>query len=591
MTRDDFLKDIPFAPAWIANPPKHLVKGGQKRGNLEIALTHPADEASSRARAVLDKLSNDLASETTGGRNDALNKAAFTMGGFVAAGAISRAEVEASLTNASHRNGLAKDDGMTAVEKTIASGLQSGVAHPFSLDDTATTGDNAAEIGLTSPAPKAEVTLSELTHPPGLVGKIVDWIEASAMYPSRELALSAAIGFVATIAGRAFEGTGGARTNFYMAALAPSGYGKDHAPSCINSLAMKAGLDRFIGPARFMSASAVREVLMRSPSVLCIQDEFGGILRQIDGPNVGIHNAMIRTDLLGLFSRAKDFYAGAAYANLKEVKLFNPNLSILGLSTPSDFWSAVTSARGSDGFLPRFLLFNIDAPKAKRVKPMASVGQPPEDLIKAVQSLYTAVYSSGNLVGALATGANMFPAKPVNCTEDAGRLFDAFDVRVSNALEHGDEKRAPFLGRAMEHAAKLALTIAVGDNPHNPTIEAAHMQWAIDLAWVSTCAMIQEAESKIADNDRQRIFNLIYDHVRKAGQEGIPEGRLRDRLAGTVRKSDWNEVTEELRFTGRVLLMDFKPKTGRPSKRYVAREFAVANDNVRIEDRSAQASP
>jgi hypothetical protein len=46
---------------------------------------------------VLDKLSGELARETRGGRNDMLNKAAFTMGGFVGSGTIERAEVEATI--------------------------------------------------------------------------------------------------------------------------------------------------------------------------------------------------------------------------------------------------------------------------------------------------------------------------------------------------------------------------------------------------------------------------------------------------------------------------------------------------------------
>jgi hypothetical protein len=474
-------------------------------------------------------------------------------------------------------------DAAALAERVIAAAAEKEVQQMETND-----GD---DFELATLPPKAELSLCDLTHPPGLVGKIVDWIEASAEFPSREMALGAAIGFVATIAGRGFETPSRARTNLYIVALAPSGYGKDHPASCINTLAMKAGVDRFIGPARFMSASALRETMMGNPSVLCIQDEFGGILRQIDGPNVGIHNAMIRTDLLGYFSRAKDFYAGAAYASIREVKLFNPNLSILGLSTPSDFWSAVTSARGSDGFLPRFLLFNIDTPKSKRVKPNASGGHPPADLVEAVRALYCAVYGSGNLAGTLATGARPFEARVVNFTDEANAALDDFERRIETATEQGDEKRAPFLNRAREHAIKLALTVAVGVNAKNPVVDLPTIRWAIDLAWLSTCSMIQEAESKIADNDRQRVYNLIYDHVRKAGHEGITAGRLRDRLAGTVSASNWKEIVEELRHTGRILLADFKPKTGRPSKRYVAREFFAANDNTPTDEQPVRASP
>lgn len=421
---------------------------------------------------------------------------------------------------------LGDADAAALAERVVTTAAEKEARQMETNDARAATGSDDFELATLPPKP--ELSLADLTRAPGLVGRIVDWIEASAMYPSRELALGAAIGIVATIAGRGFKGLAGARTNFYMVSLAPSGFGKDHAPSCIYSLAKKAGLERFIGPSKFMSASALRNTLVDRPSILCIQDEFGGILRQINGPKVSPHDEAIRTDLLGFYSRAKDFYAGAAYAALKEVRIFNPNLSILGVSTPSDFWSAVTSARGSDGFLPRFLLFNAEGTKPGRVKPVKSVEEPPIELVEDLQAIYSAACGDGNLAGALATGAHDKKATQVDCTDGASKLFDEFDARILAAQELGDERRAPFLSRALEHAAKLALTAAVGDNPGEPVIELAHMQWATELAWVSTCAMIQEAESKIADNDRQRVYNQIYDLVRKAGPQGIQPSRLRD---------------------------------------------------------------
>ncbi|WP_143197795.1 hypothetical protein [Bradyrhizobium sp. AS23.2] len=349
MSREDYLKNVPFAPDWIVNPPPDIKKGSAERGNLEVALNHLVNEASSRARATLDKLSDELARESHGGRNDMLNRAAYTMGGHIATGAITRDEVEASLTMACHRNSLVADDGNAAVKKTIASGIGKGMEHPIFPADVSAANEYD-DVEPSALPPKSELSLSDLTRPPGLVGDIIDWIEASSEFPSRELALGAALGWVATLAGRGFETPSRARTNLYLIALAPSGYGKDHAGSCVGSLAIASGLDRFIGPARFMSASALRETLIGQPSILCIQDEFGGILRQIDGPGVGIHSEMIRFDMLGLFSRAKDFYQGAAYAQNRAVKLFNPNLSIYGMSTPAEFWNAVTSSRNADGF-------------------------------------------------------------------------------------------------------------------------------------------------------------------------------------------------------------------------------------------------
>lgn len=576
MTRDDYLKNIPFAPDWIANPPKHLVKGNPKRGNLEVALTHSVDEASSRARAVLDKLSGDLASETTGGRNDALNKAAFTMGGYVATGAISRAEVEASLTNASRRNGLAEDDGIVAVEKTIASGIGKGISHPITMEDTKIIGNCTDDVEPAAPAPKSELSLADLTHPPGLVGEIIDWIEASSSLPSREAALPAALGWVAALSGRGFETPRRARTNLFMITVAASGYGKDFPGTCINALADACGLDRFIGPARFMSASGLRETLMSQPSVLCILDEFGGFLRQIDGANVGLHNTMIREDILQLFSRAKDFYAGAAYAGNRAVRLYNPNLVVSGMSTPGDFWSAVASARTYDGFLARFLIFNITSRKPALTTPTANEAEPPARVIEGSKNIYRAVYGDGNLSSVLSSCASKFSATRVGVAEHATHAVNAFYERTQAAKITGEDQRESFLDRAAEHAWKLALTVAIGVNPQKPEIDLPIMEWAINLAWLATCSMINEADARIADNERQRTFKRILDIIKKAGPDGITAGNITKRLAGSVYKALREEIIKDALQGGDILLRRSPSSAagGRPSERYMHRDFA-----------------
>ena len=577
MSREDYLKNVPFAPDWIVNPPPDIKKGSAERGNLEVALTHSVNEASSRARATLDKLSDELARESHGGRNDMLNRAAYTMGGHIATGAITRDEVEASLTMACHRNSLVADDGNAAVKKTIASGIGKGMVHPIYAEDAAIVEGDINGIEPISPAPRSELSLADLTRPPGLVGDIVDWIEASSSMPSREVALPAALGWVAALAGRGFETPRRARTNLYLVTVAPSGFGKDHPGACINSLASACGLDRFLGPARFMSASGLREALMGQPSVLCINDEFGGFLREIDGPKVGIHSALIRTDLMQLFSRAKDFYAGAAYAGSNAVRLYNPNLVMLGMSTPSDFWSAVSSARTFDGFLARFLIFNVTAKKPGLTTPTADEAVPPARLIKASQDLYSNVYGGGNLVAPLSSGANKFTAKRVNVTEDAAAAVNAFYVRTQAAKVTGEDQRESFLDRAAEHAWKLALTVAVGVDPRSPEIDLSIMQWGIDLAWLATCSMIEEADARIADNERQRTFKRIVDIIRKAGSEGITMSRIAKRLAGSVPLALRDEIIKDAQQGGEIQLRRNATTSvgGRPSERYVHREFMV----------------
>lgn len=146
--------------------------------------------------------------------------------------------------------------------------------------------------------------LSDLTNPGGVVSELIDWIVSSSSRPSRELALSAVLPFVGALLGRRFASPTDLRTNFYTVALADSGYGKDHARTQLKRLITAAGLDRFSGPNRFMSATALRNSVTTKPSCLCMVDEFGGMMRQINDPRAGIHSMLIRSDLLEMFTSA-----------------------------------------------------------------------------------------------------------------------------------------------------------------------------------------------------------------------------------------------------------------------------------------------
>ena len=76
-----------------------------------------------------------LAGIPTGGRNTALNGAAWTLGRWIAAGALEQSDAEDALYAAAERNGLVADDGGRACWATIRSGLGAGLQEPKDLDE------------------------------------------------------------------------------------------------------------------------------------------------------------------------------------------------------------------------------------------------------------------------------------------------------------------------------------------------------------------------------------------------------------------------------------------------------------------------
>lgn len=72
-------------------------------------------------------LISTLVNAQPGGRNAALNNAAWTLGRWIGAGALEQVEVENALYDAAVRNGLVADDGVRQTWTTIRSGLAAGL--------------------------------------------------------------------------------------------------------------------------------------------------------------------------------------------------------------------------------------------------------------------------------------------------------------------------------------------------------------------------------------------------------------------------------------------------------------------------------
>ncbi len=123
---EDF-ETVPPCPAFIYDAIKAQK---QERTN---GHHHPitADDRERRyAAAALASQCDRVAKAAAGGRNNALNIAAVSLGHQIAAGRIGRRQVEAALLDAADANGLLADDGERACLATIKSGLDKGEAEP-----------------------------------------------------------------------------------------------------------------------------------------------------------------------------------------------------------------------------------------------------------------------------------------------------------------------------------------------------------------------------------------------------------------------------------------------------------------------------
>lgn len=110
--------------AVLADPEPH-----RPHRKAPASTRHAPRRTREAAASRLERLARELDQmPPDSGRNDRLNKIAYTLGGDVGAGRIKRDVVEARLLGASEANGLTADDGgESGVRATIASGLDAGI--------------------------------------------------------------------------------------------------------------------------------------------------------------------------------------------------------------------------------------------------------------------------------------------------------------------------------------------------------------------------------------------------------------------------------------------------------------------------------
>ena len=116
------LPEMPVVP----QPPK------ARRVRVRVRVRVRGDHR--RGEAYPAKVIDELAKTPSGGRNSALNHAAWTLGRWIAATALEQAEVEDALYAAARANRLLADDGERQCWAMIGSGLDAGLQQPKDLD-------------------------------------------------------------------------------------------------------------------------------------------------------------------------------------------------------------------------------------------------------------------------------------------------------------------------------------------------------------------------------------------------------------------------------------------------------------------------
>lgn len=428
---------------------------------------------------------------------------------------------------------LAAGGDAAQLAELVSAAAEWAPADPGAMLDDEEASDDASPV---DPGPLPQRLLSV----PGFVGKVAEYMEATAPYPSPVLSFSAAISTQSLFASRKVRDSADNRPNVYLLALAPPGTGKDHGRKISQRILTAAGLGDCIG-ADIASAEGLEDALQRRPAYLVQLDEVAGLLNAIKGAYDPRYEAIMNL-LLRLYSESSGIHPIRLKARQEPAFIDQPGLVLYGTTTPGEFAAAISQRLLANGLTARTLVVDARHPRIGREPQIQEL---PEDIVSVARWWAEFRPGSGNL-------SDIHPTpRIVELTPEALTTFRQFrerlDAEYNEAQQRGDEVAMAQLARGHENARRLALIYAVSENHENPLIGNSAAQWACDLVEHLIRDMLFRAATQVAENDFDGKCNKLLNAVRQwqASKGGpIPQRDLARKLRWTPR--DFREVVESL---------------------------------------------
>lgn len=381
--------------------------------------------------------------------------------------------------------------GVQRMQGGVPAQHSSRIIHPLSLVGTGEPPEReqptAAVATMAGPVDSRvlDVANEGIDWPPGLAGRIAQFIYLSAPRPVKEVAIVAALGFLAGVCGKAFC-VPQSGLNMYIVLVARSAVGKEAMHSGISAIinACVSGaplINQFVSFDEYVSGPALLKACIAKTSFVNVSGEWGRRMQRMatnenDGPL-----ATLRTQMTNLYQKSgpRSIVGGLGYSN-KDNDLSSVSgvaYSMIGETTPTTFYQSLTDSMMEDGFLSRFLIIGYDGERPALNREQILV--PDKSLVDSIQSLVN--YATG-LLGWNAGGNGVCNPLNVARNEEAAKLLSDYEIKCDHNINGtDDESRRQMWNRAGLKALRIAALLAVADNWMAPVIEAIHAKWAIDI--------------------------------------------------------------------------------------------------------------
>jgi len=409
---------------------------------------------------------------------------------------------------------------------------------------------------------------AHLLDVPGALGAVCEYINRTAIYPQPVLALAAALPILGTLYGRYYRSQTNLRTNVYCCTIGFSGSGKEHPLHCADQLFTEAGAGERLGTGRMSSAQGLLKHCQRAPATLLAVDEFGLMLKSLTSKHASTHKADIMATLLELFSRAKGTFRGMQYADTDgsrpRVDIFQPCVSLYGTTTPNHFYESLKSTQVMDGFLNRLIIFDIGNSMPEMQEPLML--EPPEPLVRYFKMVLQHIRSKQGTAMDIANGTMDIPLHTVKISPDAKEyLFDYEKNIRGQMVEYRPSGTDALWSRAYEHAVKISMIRAIGQDFKRPEISLTDVEWGCELVSHQIKICVCDVVEHVADSEHERALKSVLRHI---PYDGIKLAKL-TMATRAIPRDQRQKIIKDLIDSGQISQKRHKPKRGRPTTYYV----------------------
>lgn len=357
-----------------------------------------------------------------------------------------------------------------------------------------------------------------------LISKTVRWICDTSFLPQPELALMSTLVSLGAIFGRRYAlDVMNTRTNIAVIALAESGDGKDTAPKRLTKLMHTAKLDRFKGDDGIRSSSGLMTMLQDKPSAFLFLDEIGEFLKTSKGKNAQQYRADVVRTIMEMFTKSDTIYYPPRYADSKkEIEpLFNPSLSIYGVSTYDQFVEGMKRESIQTGELNRYIV----VPGRKNPKPHYDIEDPsvPLDLADDWRRLIPKGDSTS--LAELNMNQEITPIK-VNTAAVRQELRDLQTFQYDMKSSFEGENLHTAWARVTEQTIKIAMILAISHDPINPAIAKEDLARAQQITEGSVRRIIELSYNYMYETQYEKDKRDVLMYIRSAYKDGRTKSDL-----------------------------------------------------------------